>query len=486
MEPRSLDRVSTGIEGLDTITDGGLIAGRGYMINGPAGVGKTLLALHFLEAGIENDETVTFVNLEEDLSDLKANAGALGFDADAIEFLDLSPTAGMFDEEQYDIFSPAEVEQEPLVTAISDHVRDVEPDRVAVDPITQLRYLSSDDYQFRKTVIGFMRFLKQYDATVVFTTQETERSPTDDLQFISDGTILLDRTDSGRRISVPKFRGSATQSGEHALRITDDGVRVYPALRPGDHRVEFPSETISSGVPELDELLHGGLERGTVSIFSGPTGAGKTTLGTQFMKEAAGRGERSVVYLFEENRSTFVQRSEAINIPVEKMVDRGTLKIVEIEPLELSPQEFATMVRTEVEEEGAQIVMVDGIAGYRITLGDDETRIVKHLHAIGRYLKNMGVTTIFIDETADIVGDFQATEKNISYLSDTIVFLRHLELRGELHRAIGVLKKRTSDYERTLREFQITEHGLKVGDQLRGMRGILAGTPEFVEDEQPE
>jgi len=479
------DRLSTGIGGLDTIVDGGLIEGRGYMINGPAGVGKTIIALHFLAAGVEEGETGLFINLEEDLADLKANADALGFGTDAIEFLDLSPTADVFTEDQsYEVFSAAEVEGEPLTDEIVERVRAVDPDRVVVDPLTQLRYLTSDDYQFRKQVVGFMRFLGERDATILFTVQDTPSSPTEDLQFISDGAILLERGPTGRVVRVPKFRGSAVQDGEHAVRITDAGMEVYPALEPGDHRVAFEDESVPSGVPEVDELLNGGIARGTVSVISGPTGVGKTTLGTQFMKEAAGRGERSVVFLFEETKATFVQRSEAIGIPVRQMLERDTLELIEVEALSRSPQEFAAMVRDEVEENNARIVMVDGIAGYQLTLPGNEDRSTQHLHALGRYLKNTGVTTILVDETPDVIGEFHATSGHLSYLADNIVFLRHLELEGELRKAIGVLKKRTSDYERTLREFRITEHGIMVGDPLTGMRGILSGSPEFLEREE--
>ncbi|WP_430503752.1 ATPase domain-containing protein [Haloparvum sp. PAK95] len=476
-------RLSTGIAGLDEILNGGVIPDRSYMLRGHAGAGKTIVGLHFLEAGIEADETSLFINLEEDLSDLKANAEALGFDTEAIEFLDLSPSADVFTQDQsYDVFAASEVEQEPLTEQIVEKVEAVEPDRVVVDPITQLRFLTSDDYQFRKQVVGFMRFLKQHGATVLFTVQETKSLPTEDLEFITDGTVVLESASYGRTVRVPKFRGSGTKSGDHAYRVTSEGVRVFPALSPGSHVQDFTADQISSGVPEVDELLHGGVERGTTSIISGPTGVGKTTLGTQFMKEAAGRGERSVVYLFEENKKTFVNRSKAINIPVDDMMERGTLEVNEVEALEMSPQEFAARVREEVEERDAGIVMVDGISGYRLTLRGDEEGMLPRMHRLGRYLNNMGVTAIFIDETENITGDFSATQQNISYLADNIVFLRHLEMGGELRKAIGVLKKRTSDFERSLRRFEITSHGIKVGEPLTGMRGILSGTPELVEE----
>jgi circadian clock protein KaiC len=479
------DRLSTGIEGLDEILDGGLIPARSYVLRGRAGSGKTIIGFHVLAAGIAEGETVLFINLEEDLDDLQANAAALGFDTDAIEFLDLSPTADVFTEDQsYEVFEAAEVEQQPLTEEIVETVTEVDPDRVVVDPLTQLRYLTSGDYQFRKQLVGFMRFLKGQGATVVFTVQDTADLPTDDIEFITDGTILLEAGRHGRTIQVPKFRGSATRDGEHAYRITDGGMEVYPALQPGPHGADTNREDVPSGVPGIDKLLNGGLARGTVSIISGPTGVGKTTLGTQFMKEAAGRGERSVIYLFEENEGTFRSRSNAVNIPVDAMIERGTLQVREVEALERSPQEFGRMVREDVEDEDAEIVMVDGIAGYRLTLRGADDAMLKRMHALGRYLNNMGVTTIFVDETKNIVGEFNATQENISYLADNIVFLRHLELQGELRKAIGVLKKRTSDFERTLREFEITERGITVGEPFTRMRGILSGTPEMVDSEE--
>jgi circadian clock protein KaiC len=481
----SIDRLSTGIEGLDSILHGGVIPERSYTVRGEPGTGKTILGLHYLTTGIEAEETSLFINLEETTADIKQNAATLGFDLEDVHFLDLSPKSDFFAGDQgYDIFESGEVERDPMIEEITERVSDLQPDRVFVDPISQLRYLSTDEYQFRKQALSFMRMLSEAGATVLFTTQATEDAPDDDLQFMSDGTIELGYATTGRSVSVPKFRGSETQSGNHAMEITDEGLVVYPELTPGEYDQEFVSESISSGVPEVDELLNGGLERGTVTVLSGPTGVGKTTTGTQFMKEAAGRGEHSVMYLFEESEATFMQRSEAINIPVSKMRERGTLTVEAVEPLQVSPQEFAQMVRQQVEQEDADIVMIDGIAGYKLGLQGGEDELVTHLHALNRYLKNMGVTVILIDEISSITGEFEATNVGISYLADNIVFLRHLELRGEMRKVIGVLKMRTSDFERTLREFEITEHGITVGDPLTQLRGILSGTPEWTDEQE--
>ncbi|WP_267640900.1 ATPase domain-containing protein [Haloarchaeobius amylolyticus] len=479
-------RITTGVDGLDEVLHGGLIPQRSYMVTGRPGTGKTILGLHYLTAGLAADESCLYINLEESTADIRANAAALGFDLSGVEFLDLSPTADAFTEnDQYYVFAPDEVESPGVVDRIGEEVRRVDPDRVFVDPLTQLRNLAPDDYQFRKQVNGFVQLVRAQDATVVFTSQATETSPDEDLQFVSDGTVELRHGERGRSLAVRKFRGSDFDSGSHSLRITGDGMVVYPVLTPSSHGREFTTDKIPSGVPEIDELLHGGLERGTVTILSGPTGVGKTTLGVQFMKEAAGRGERSIVYQFEESEKTLLERSQNVNIPVKEMVDRGTLAVETVEPLEKSPPEFASMVREEVERQDAKIVMIDGIDGYRLSLQGNEGDLERELNALGRYLKNMGVAVILVDTAESVTGEFQPTNSGVSYLADNIVFLRYLEMNGELRKAIGILKKRMSDFERTMREFEITQHGIKVGEPLSALRGILSGTPTFVDSPNP-
>jgi circadian clock protein KaiC len=301
---------------------------------------------------------------------------------------------------------------------------------------------------------------------------------------MSDGVIHLHFRPEGRTLSVSKFRGSDFYSGDHTMRLTNRGMLIFPRLLPEQHAQPFAKEKITSGVPELDELLHGGLERGTISLLTGPTGVGKTTLGMQFMKEAAGRGERSVIYSFEELQETLLQRCEALNIPVRAMMQRGTLSVVQIEPLHFTPDEFARLVRSEVEQQNASIVMLDSIAGYRVSLHGGE--ISTHLHALCKYLQNMGVAVLLINEMESIAGAFQVSDIAISYLADNIVFLRYLELKGEIRRCIGVLKKRLSSFERGLREIEMSRYGIKVGRPLTNLQGILTGSISFVDSDHKE
>ncbi len=477
-EPEPFERLSTGISGLDEILHGGLIAGRAYLVRGGPGSGKTTVGLHFLTAGETTDERGLFITLGESAAQIRQNAAVLGITFKKVAFMDFSPSSAFFTEvESYDIFAPAEVERTPITQQIIERVEALTPQRVFVDAMTQFRYLATDAFQFRRQALALLRFLTERGATVLFTSEGNPESPDDDLQFMADGVIHLEAAAEGRVISVTKLRGSDFRSGGHAMKLTANGLEVFPRLLPETYGQEFMVESLSSGIPALDELLHGGLERGTISIISGPTGIGKTTLGLQFMKEAAGRGERSVVYTFEEGLEMLTHRCEAVNIPVKRMMMRGTLAVVAVEPLQFTPDEFAQLVRHEVEEQGTRIVMIDSTAGYRLSLRGAD--LVSHLHALGKYLQNMGVMVLLISEIEFITGEFRATEVGISYMADNIIFLRYLEMRGALHRAIGVLKKRLTSFEKTLREIEVSRYGIKVGRPLTELRGILRGTPEW-------
>ena len=479
MSGRASERVSTGVPGADEVLSGGLLPARSYMLRGEAGTGKTIVGFHYLTAG----ESPLFVAFEESAADVRENAAALGFDLDDVQILDLSPDATRFtEEEQYSVFAPDEVENRSVTEQIVEAVERVDPDRVFVDPITQLQYLSADDFQFRQEVAGLMSYLEERGATTLFTTQPTSTRPDDDLQYICDGSITLARGPTGRSMAVEKFRGSGFRSGRHALTIDETGVTVYPKLVPGDHDREYDLDQIGSGVAALDDLLGGGIERGTVTVVSGPSGVGKSTTGTHFLVQAAARDERAAAYLFEESEASLRHRSRSIGLPVDDLIADGDLALEYVEPLALSSDEFAHRVREEVEERGARVVMIDGTAGYQLSIRGEESDLVAELHALVRYLRNVGVTVILVEETGTVTGEFQPTREGISYLADNILFLRYLELHGEIRKAVGVLKKRLGRFEPTLRELRIEDSGLWIGDPLDDLRGVLTGTPEWTVD----
>ena len=478
MKGSNQNRISTGVEGLDEILKGGFIPNRKYLIRGSAGTGKTILGLHYLLAGLETGENSLFITFSETEEQINSNARSLGLNIEGIDFLDLSPGSKKFIEtETYDVFHPSEVEQETIAEKIQEKVEKSEPQRVFIDAITILRHLTSDQHQFRQQILSLSQFMADQGTTTLFTSETSQKNPDDDLQFMVDGIIELCRADRQRKLTVGKFRGSGFQEGGHSVEISDEGLVVYPRLTFENNPSKITGKSLSSGVPEVDQMLHGGLERGTVTLFTGPSGAGKTSLALQFAKEAAGRGSRTAFYSFDESSELLNSRSKAINIPIGKMIEGGNLCIKEVKLLGLSDNQFGQEARKEIEQKNTEIVILDSVNGYNLAVRGEE--LTESLYNLCQYFRNMGVTTILTNEVSKITGEFRASDLDITVVADNVVFFRYLEMQGQLRKAIGVLKKRVSDFERTLREFEITKQGIKVGAPLKELRGILSGQPDW-------
>ena len=481
------ERLSSGAAWLDEILHGGFLPRRSYLVRGGPGAGKTTLGVQFLMEGVRQGERVLYISLGEAQEQIRDNAARLGVDLSAVEILDLSPSPAFFAEiRSYEIFSPAEVEREPVTRKIIETVTRVKPQRVFVDPMSQLRYLSQDAFQFRRQVLSFLHFLQEAGATVLFTSESTESDPDDYIQIVGDGVINLEHHPNHRTLTITKYRGSAFAAGPHAIRLTDRGMQIYPRLVPEDYAAEFRPEPLPFGLPALDAMLEGGLERGTVSLLTGPSGVGKTSLGLRFMREAASRKERAVVFTFEEEVAIMRHRAQGLQMPIDDLIAQGDLAIRKIEPLRYSADEFARQVREEVEERGTRVIMIDSITGFRLALQGGD--LVERLHAQCKYLQNMGVAVLLINEVEAIAGDFRVTDFKVSYLADNVVFIRYLEKHTQagvgLSKAIGVLKKRLSSFDPTVRELQLGAGGLHVGAPMRGVDSILSRFPVWKADQE--
>jgi len=471
------DRCSTGVPNADRVLDGGLLAESATLLRGAPGAGKTIFGLHFLTA--DPADTGLYINLGEPPAYLHETADRFDRPTDTVDVLDLSPSGDAFHgDSAYDLFHADEVERSPITESIRDRVDRIEPDRVLVDPITELRHLAPDERQFRTQVLGLIDFLKARGVTVVLTSQAASSVPDDDLQFLVDAVIALDVDEHRRTLSVPKFRGSAARRGPHTVTIDDAGMRLWPQLDPERHHRDRSLDELASGVAGLDRLLDGGITMGALTFLSGPTGVGKTTTALQFMTQAARRGEESVLYSFEESPQTMVARAESIGIPLSQLREAGTVAIESIGPNEMTVDEFTARLQKRVEE-GATVVSIDGVAGFERAFAGDADDPIDALVAVARYLRNIGVTGLFTNEVHQITGDFYATEQRVSHLADDIVVFRHVEYRGELQKVVGVLKRRTSAVDTGLRLFEVTDEGIVVGEPLSELRGILTGTPDW-------
>ena len=470
------ERVPTGTPGLDEVLYGGLLHGQTAVVSGGPGTGKTVLALQFLAQAAG---TGLYIGFEEREADIRRNATGVGIDLSDVEVLDLSADGERFFENQeYTVFPTEEVEGEELLGEISAAINKADPDRLVVDPLSELRALLPDDFRFRRNISSLVNEMKERGVTTLCTTQSTDGSDRD-LQFLGDAVIEVEYVSNHRSLAVTKFRGSDFANGPHTYRIHDGtGGRVYPKLVPGEFGRERQRGLLSSGVATFDDLLGGGM-----TVISGPSGVGKTTTGSQFLASAAADGTRAVCYLFEELREDYLHRADQLGLGIRELTESGLLDVREVESLTRSPDEFAWDVRQAVESAGVELVMIDGLPGYRLGLrGDDDAEaLTRELHALGRYCKRMGVTLLLVDEVRNVTGDLTPTDERISYLADNIVFLRYVERNGEIGKVVGVLKKRFGKFERSLRELTIDEGGIQVGDRLTGLRGILTGVPERVD-----
>jgi circadian clock protein KaiC len=375
------ERLPSGIAGLDEVLHGGLVPRRSYLVVGSAGTGKTILSMQYLREGSRRGEKGLCITLAEPAEEIERNMAGFGWRWDGIEVVDLSPRGEPIVNGEYHVFAPSEVEQVPIWRSIYEAVAAQQPQRVVIDSVTQLRYLSTDEYQFRKHILGLVAFLSRNGCTSLLTFEPSELDRETSVALAADGVIRL-RTEvsAGRVINIrslyiEKLRGSDFASGYHPMRITGDGIVVYP------HRIEPANGTLragqklSSGVRQLDELLGGGLEEGTTTLLTGPSGVGKSTIGTQFLRVAAASGQRTTLFTFEESIQSILTRCRGVGIPLEPFLGKGTLKIVRVNAMELYPDEFLAMVREAVQRDGCQFVKLDSIRGYQLApkqaLGDN-------------------------------------------------------------------------------------------------------------------
>ena len=479
-------KVSTGIKGLDEIVHGGLPAERSYLIVGEAGSGKTVFSLQWLLEGVRRGEKAAYVTLAEPAASLRFNASGFGWDVSGIEILDLTGLGESLADGEYRIFQPDEVEHADVWRLLFDFIKTKRPVRLAIDSITHLRYLSNDPYQFRKHVRGLVSYLNQAGCTAYLLYEPTELAHEASVGLAVDGILHLRRGRSPglatgvRSIEVAKLRGTDFLSGLHPLRIGAGGMEIFP------HRVEKtgptrPGElTISSGIAGVDQLLGGGLESGTTAMLCGPAGVGKSSLGTQFLIEGAKRGGRSVLFTFEESVESVMTRSRGIGAPLAAHLESGAVKIVRVNPMELYPDEFLAMVRQAVEEEGFTSVMIDSLRGYEFAM--EEFGMAKaHVHNLVTYLNRNAVTTIIVSEVEYITSaDLRATDMGVSHLADTVVLMRYAEHEGRIVKIINCLKKRIGGFEPDIRQLTIDSSGMRVGDKLDHLQGILSGAPTLI------
>ena len=480
--PAIESRAPTGVAGLDTILGGGVTQSRLYLIEGTPGAGKTTLALQFLMEGVRRGEPGLYITLSETEAELRAVAKTHGWTLDGLELFEIVPRDGLDPEQEQTLLHPSEVELGETVRGVMERFEAVKPKRVVLDSLSELRLLAQNPLRYRRQILALKQFFASRDCTVLVLDGGTSERGDLQLHSIAHGVISLHQSATGfgaerRRLRVIKMRGIKYSGGYHDMAILPGGVCVFPRLIAAEHAGEVAADLLQTGLDGLDALLGGGLVPGTTTLLSGPAGVGKTTVAVRCMVSALERGDRAAFFLFDERLPTLMLRSAALGMDLRPHIDAKRLMIRQIDPAELCPGEFAVAVSNAVERDGAKVVVVDSLNAYLQAMPGDR-HLILQMHELLAYLSQQGVITLMILGQHGLMGDIR-TDVDLSYLADTVMLLRFFEADGEVRKAISVVKTRTTDHERTIREFCLDASGISVGAPLRAFQGILTGVPIY-------
>ncbi|MBS1797287.1 MAG: AAA family ATPase, partial [Acidobacteria bacterium] len=452
----STPRNHTGIEGLDDILGGGLPANRMYLVKGEPGVGKTTLALQFLMSGAKEGERVLYVTLSETEAEIRQVASSHGWSLDGLHMYELSSAEQTLRlHEENTLYAPADVELREVVRVLLDEVDRVKPSRVVFDSLSEIRMLAQAPMRYRRQLLSLKQHFAGRACTVLLLDDRTGEDPDLQVESLVHGVVLLQQTPMGygadrRRLRIAKLRGSPFRSGFHDYVVKTGGIDVFPRLIAAEHRTELLTEPLPSGNPHLDAMLGGGVARSTATLLMGPAGSGKSALTTQFGCAAAARGERVSMFLFEERIGTLRRRAQELGMPLDREMERGAIRVHQIDPAELAPDEFSHMVRAEVEKHDAKVIVIDSINGY-FTAMPEARHLTLQLHELLGFLAERGVATLLTVAQTGLIGSAMSAPVDISYLADTIVLLRYFEMDGRVRKALSVVKKRSGFHEDTIR-----------------------------------
>jgi circadian clock protein KaiC len=465
VRPPELRKAATGIAGLDEITNGGLPAGRPTLVAGGPGSGKTLLGITFLVNGaLQFGEPGVLMTFEENADELAEDVASLGFDLNGLVakrqlFIDYVHV------ERSEIEETGEYDLEGLFVRLDHAISSIGAKRLVLDTIESLFGGLQNETILRAELRRLFRWLRDRGVTVVITGEKGEGSITRHglEEYVTDAVIVLDHRVheqiSTRRIRVVKYRGSHHGTNEYPFLIDRTGIAVLPVTSL-TLRHEASTERISSGLPEVDEMLGGeGYFRGSTMLVSGTAGTGKTTLAAHFADAACRRGERCIYFLFEESPSQLIRNMRSVGINLDEWVARGLLQFHADRPSRFGLETHLALMHRAVEEFRPSVVVVDPVTNLLAVGTDIDVRSM--LTRVIDFLKVRHVTALFTS-LSGTSPDVEASGTMISSLMDSWILTTAETLNYRRHRRLTVLKSRGMGHSDAIREFQFTDRGLEV------------------------
>jgi circadian clock protein KaiC len=482
--PATLPKAPTGIQGLDDITEGGLPLGRPTLICGCAGSGKTLFAIEFLVRGAtEYNEPSVFMAFEETSEELAQNVASLGFD-----LKDLAAQKRMIVDfvsiQRSEILETGEYDLEGLFVRLGYAIDSIGAKRVVLDSLETLFSGLSNGAILRAELGRLFHWLKAKGVTAVITAERGDGKLTRHglEEYVSDCVILLDNRVSNqfatRRVRVVKYRGSRHGTDEYPFLIGERGLSVLPITSVGLTH-EAPTDRIPSGVPRLDTMLGGkGYFRGSSILVSGTAGTGKTSLSAHLIDATCRRGERSLVFLFEESPSQLLRNMRSIGLDLDLWIRKGLLLLHAARPTLYGLESHLVTMHKVTDEFKPNVVVMDPVTN--LSSGGTVNEAKSLLTRLIDYFKTKQITTFFTSLTAGERSE-EATDIGISSLMDTWLLVRDMESNGERNRVLYVLKSRGMAHSNQVREFRLTNRGIDLVDVYVGPGGVLTGTARLAQ-----
>ena len=483
--PPSLPKCTTGIQGLDEITGGGLPKGRPSLVCGGAGCGKTLLGIEFLVRGIMlHNEPGVFLAFEETAEDLAQNVRSLGFDLDdliekkklAVDYIQI---------ERSEIQETGEYDLEALFIRLGHAIDSIGAKRVVLDTLETLFSGLTNVAILRAELRRLFRWLKQKGVTAIITAERGNGTLTRHglEEYVSDCVLLLDHRVEGqistRRLRIVKYRGSCHGTNEFPFLIDEGGISVLP-ITSQHFQHKAPSERISSGVPALDAMLGGhGFYRGSSVLVSGTAGIGKTSLACHAADACCKCGERCLFFLFEESEAQLLRNMRSIGLDLEPWVKKGLLRFHIARPTMNGLEMHLASIHKQVEAFKPHLVVVDPISNFVSAGTAPEARSM--LTRLVDYLKSRQVTALFTN-LSHAGGALEQTELEITSLIDAWLLLRDIELNGERNRGLYILKSRGMAHSNQIREFLLTNRGVQLTEAYLGPEGVLTGSARLAQE----
>ncbi|MGB2925125.1 MAG: circadian clock protein KaiC [Limnothrix sp.] len=489
---KGVQKIRTLIEGLDEISHGGLPSGRTTLVSGTSGTGKTLLAIQFLYHGIKHfDYSGLFVTFEESPRDIIQNAYSFGWDLQSLVdegklfILDASP-----DPDGQEVVGNFDLSA--LIERIQYAIRKYDAKLVSIDSVTAVFQQYDAAPVVRREIFRLVARLKFLAVTSIMTTERLdEYGPVARFgveEFVSDNVIILRNVLEGERrrrtIEILKLRGTTHMKGEYPFTITNDGINIFPL---GAMRLTQRSSNarISSGVETLDKMCGGGFFKDSIILATGATGTGKTLLVSKFLEEGCRRGERAILFAYEESRAQLSRNASSWGIDFEEMEQKGLLKLLCSYPESAGLEDHLQMIKSEISEFKPSRIAIDSLSA--LARGVTNNAFRQFVIGVTGYAKQEEITGFFTNTTDQFMGAHSITESHISTITDTILMLQYVEIRGEMSRALNVFKMRGSWHDKGIREYSISVEGPDIKDSFRNYERIISGSPTRISvDEKSE